>query len=200
MGGRCTSLGECGLIVALKTHRVAFDSHSGFWQPSQVNTLQPPDSHHLAAAKGWLELLAFDDAAREVEAIAPTLREHPDVLEVRWALAANSGNWQNALAIAVSLTSLMPDKSEGWIYQGSALAELGKHGEAHTVLLQGHDRCPQDEILAYDLACVCCALDREDEALQWIRKAIAVAGEELRQRALEDPDLERIRDRLKTAD
>jgi predicted Zn-dependent protease len=160
----------------------------------------PPDSHHLAAAKGWLELLAFDDAAREVEAIAPTLREHPDVLEVRWALAANSENWQNALAIAVSLTSLMPDKSEGWIYQGSALSELNRPADAHAVLLQGHERFPQDEILAYDLACLCCLLGREDEAVEWVRKAIALAGSEMRQRAIDDPDLERIRDRLKTAD
>lgn len=200
MGGRCTTLGECDLIVASKTHRVAFDFCRGFRQSSQVNKLQPPDSHHLAAAKGWLELLAFDDAARELEAIAPTLREHPDMLEVRWALAANAGNWQDALAIAVCLTQLMPTKAEGWIYQGSALTELNRHNDAYAVLLQGHDRCPQDEILAYDLGCVCCALGRDDEAAGWIYKAIAMAGDEMRQRALEDPDLEKIHGRLRGGD
>jgi predicted Zn-dependent protease len=165
-----------------------------------VTELQPPDSHHLAAAKGWLELLAFDDAAREVEAIAPRLREHPAVLEVRWALAANAGNWQDALAIAVCLTQLMPSKAEGWIYQGSALVESSRHDDAYAVLLQGHERFPQDEVLAYDLACVCCSLGREDEAAERINRAIALAGEEIRERAIDDPDLERIRDRLKTAD
>lgn len=161
-----------------------------------MTELQPPDSHHLAAAKGWLELLAFDDSARELEAIRPELRGHPAVLEVRWALAANSGNWQDALGIAVSLTQLMPDKSEGWIYQGSALTELDRPADAYAVLLQGHERFPQDEILAYDLACVCCSLGRDDEAVEWIRKAIALAGDEMRQRALEDPDLEKIHGRL----
>lgn len=165
-----------------------------------MNRLQPPDSHHLAAAKGWLELLAFEDAARELESIGPELRDHSQVLEVRWALAANYGNWQDALAIAVSLTSLMPDKSEGWIYQGSALAELNRPADAYAILLQGHERFPQDEILAYDMACICCLLGREDEAVEWIRKAIALAGDEMRQRAIDDPDLERIRNRLKTAD
>jgi len=158
--------------------------------------LQPPDSHHLAAAKGWLGFQAFDDAARELEAIRPELRDHPEVLEVRWALAANAGNWPEALAIAVSLTQLMLDKPEGWIYQGSALAELNRHEEACAVLLQGNDRFPDDEIIAYDLACVCCALDQEDEAVKWIRRSIAMAGDEIRKRALEDPDLERIHQRL----
>jgi Flp pilus assembly protein TadD len=165
-----------------------------------VNKLQPPDSHHLAAAKGWLGLLAFEDAAREIEAIAPTLRDHPDVLEVRWALAANAGNWPEALAIAISLTQLMPDKPEGWIYQGSALVELSRNADAHSVLLQGHERFPQDEILAHDLGCVCCALGRDDEAADWIRKAIALAGDDMRKRALEDPDLERIHARLRRRD
>lgn len=161
-----------------------------------MTELQPPDSHHLAAAKGWLELKAFDDAARELEAIRPELRDHPAVLEIRWALAANAGNWPEALAISDSLTRLVPDKPEGWIYQGSALAELNRHEEAHSTLLRGHERFPQDEILAYDLACVCCALDREDEAVKWIRKSITMAGDEMRKRALEDPDLERIHQRL----
>jgi pimeloyl-ACP methyl ester carboxylesterase len=105
-----------------------------------------------------------------------------------------------ALAIAVCLTQLMPSKAVGWIYQGSALVELSRHDDGYAVLLQAHERFPHDEILAYDLACVCCALGRDDEAAGWICKAIALAGDEMRQRALEDPDLTRIRDRLKTAD
>ena len=118
------------------------------------------------------------------------------MLEVRWALAANAGNWPEALAIAVSLTGLVPDKPERWIYQGNALAELNRHEEARANLLQGNGRFPNDEIIAYDLACVCCALDREDEAVKWIRKSITMAGDEMQKRAMEDPDLERIHQRL----
>ena len=158
--------------------------------------LQPPDSDHLTAVKGWLELQAFEDAARELESINPAQRDHPQVLEVRWALAANAGNWAEALAIATALTQLAPEKPEGWIYQGSSLAELNRHTDAYTVLLQGHERFPQDEIFCYDLACVGCALSRDREALGWIRRAVAIAGDAIRRRALEDPDLERIHDQL----
>lgn len=165
-----------------------------------MTELPPPDSHHLAAAKGWLDFRAYEDAAREVESIRPELRDHPAVLEIRWALAANAGRWDEALAISVQITQLMPDKPEGWIYQGSALVELNRHADAHAILLQGHERFPHDEILAYDLACVCCALGREEEAAEWIRKAIALAGDEMRKRAMEDPDLERIHARLRRRD
>ena len=122
------------------------------------------------------------------------------MLEVRWALAANAGNWQEAHAISVCLTQQLPEKPEGWIYQGSALAELNRHADAYAVLLQGHERFTQDEILAYDQACVCCAMGREEEATEWIRKAIEMAGEEIRRRALEAPDLERIQVRLQNHD
>lgn len=162
-----------------------------------MTQLQPPDSHHLRAAEGWLGFQAFDAAAKELESIRPELRNHPQVLEVRWALAANAGRWNEALAISVSLTKLMPEKPEVWIYQGSALAELNRHDDAHVILLQGHQRFPQDEILAYDLACVCCALGREDEATEWIRQAIAKVGDEIHKRAMEDPDLKRIHGRLR---
>jgi Flp pilus assembly protein TadD len=165
-----------------------------------MNDLQPPDSHHLAAARGWLDLLAFEDAARELEFVSPAFREHPKVLELRWALAANAGRWVEALEIARNVASLVPSNPEGWIYQGSALAELGRNAEAHSVLHQGHERFPQDEILAYDLGCVSCSLGREEEAAGWIRKAIALAGVEILNRAIEDPDLEPIRDRLKSLD
>lgn len=177
---------------------VAFASGGLFWQSFPVNRLQPPDSHHLAAALGWLELFALDDAARELEAIAPTLREHPDVLEVRWALAANAGQWDEALALAQAIARLVSSQPEGWIYQGSALVEMRRHADAYSILLQGHERFPQDDILAYDLACVCCALGRDDQAMEWIQKAMALAGPEMQERAMDDPDLERIRNRLKT--
>ena len=165
-----------------------------------MTELQPPDSHHLAAVKGWLELQAFDEAARELESISRALRDHPEVLAVRWALAANALNWTEALAISVSLTQLMPEQPEGWIYQGSALTELNRHAEAYAVLVQGNKRFPEDEIFPYDLACVCCALVRDGEALDWIHRAIEMAGDEIRSRALEDSDLERIHNRLLNED
>jgi len=107
------------IIVRHKPASSCFDFNGAALQSSEVNILQPPYSHHLAAAKGWLELLAFDDASRELESIRPEHRDHSTVLEVRWALAANSGRWDEALAIAQSVARLVPSKPRGWIHQGS---------------------------------------------------------------------------------
>src|SRR5690349_10510510 len=53
-----------------------------------IPPLEPPDSHHLAAAQGWLELGNHAEANNELERISPTLRAHPDALEVSWQIYA----------------------------------------------------------------------------------------------------------------
>ena len=48
-----------------------------------MKPLQPPDSMHLTAAQGWLELGNHEEAFEELEQIDAPLRGHLDVLEVR---------------------------------------------------------------------------------------------------------------------
>jgi hypothetical protein len=43
-----------------------------------VQSLTPPDSYHLEAAQGWLELGNHLEANEELEKISPALRIHPD--------------------------------------------------------------------------------------------------------------------------
>jgi Flp pilus assembly protein TadD len=152
-----------------------------------VKPLEPPDSHHLEAAEGWAELLAFGEAAGELAKIRPKFRDHPDVLEIRWLLAANSKQWTEALAVAQGIVGLAPEKPNGWVYQGNALMELDRSAEAYAILQAGQKLFPDDEILAYDLACACCVLGRLEEALRWIRKSIDLAGNQMRHRATADP-------------
>ncbi|MDB6112704.1 MAG: hypothetical protein JWR69_4454 [Pedosphaera sp.] len=47
-----------------------------------MNPLAPPDSQHLKAAQGWLELGIHVEANAELDKITATLRSHPDVLEL----------------------------------------------------------------------------------------------------------------------
>jgi hypothetical protein len=48
-----------------------------------LKPLEHPGSFHLKAAQGWLELGNHLEADKELDEIAPTLRKHPDVLEIR---------------------------------------------------------------------------------------------------------------------
>lgn len=58
-----------------------------------------PDTHHLAAAQGWLQLGNHVEANEELEQIAPSLRSHPDVLELRWQIYAKAEKWDACLDI-----------------------------------------------------------------------------------------------------
>ena len=88
------------------------------------------------------------------------------------------------------LVRLAPESPEGWIYKGSALVELKRLSEAHQTLSLAAAKFPSDEIILYDLACVCCAMDRVDESKSWLGKAIDASGNPIKLWALDDPDLE----------
>jgi hypothetical protein len=51
-----------------------------------LKTLKRPDSLHLQAAQGWLELGDHLETTEELDEITPQMRVHPDVLEVRLRL------------------------------------------------------------------------------------------------------------------
>ena len=46
-----------------------------------MQELEPPDTHRLAAAIGWLELGNVSEARTEIETFPAELTDHPDVLE-----------------------------------------------------------------------------------------------------------------------
>src|SRR5439155_22738865 len=103
----------------------------------------------------------------ELEQDTANLRAHPDVLEVRWQIYANLNKWEGALEIAGAIATLAPNKPEGWIYKASTLRELTRDAEALEVLLDAAKQFPGDEIVLYDLSCVCCSMKRFDEARSW---------------------------------
>jgi tetratricopeptide (TPR) repeat protein len=119
-------------------------------------------------------------------------------LEIRWAIEADAGRWEPALSLAEQLCFLCPERPEGWIYRGTSFVELNQYADAYGALRQGQDRFPKDDILTYDLACVCCALGRTEEATIWLKKAIENSGVDTWQRALEDPDLKPIAKEVST--
>jgi uncharacterized protein HemY len=73
-----------------------------------MKPLQPPDSVHLLAAQGWVELGNDVEANAELEKIAPQSRAHPDGLEVRWAIYANEKDWEACMDIAEAIIKLAP--------------------------------------------------------------------------------------------
>lgn len=156
-----------------------------------MTELQPPDSHHLTAAQGWLELGNQLEANTELENITAENRAHPAVLEVRWQIYAKEQKWDAALDIASALIQLVPEHPLGWVHRSFSLHEMKRTEEARDNLLRVVDKFPKDPIMRYNLACYECQLGRLEQAKNWLKRAFEVGdSEKIKLMALEDTDLE----------
>jgi tetratricopeptide (TPR) repeat protein len=153
--------------------------------------LQPPDTLHLQAAQGWLELGNHTEANEELEKIAPQLRAHPAVLAVRSAIYAKAKKWEAALDIASALTQTVPEHPLAWIHRSFCLHELKRTAEARDNLLRVVDKFPTSATMRYNLACYECQLGRLEQAKDWLEQAFKMGdARKMKLAALDDPDLE----------
>jgi Flp pilus assembly protein TadD len=158
-----------------------------------VKTLEPPDSHHLDAAIGWLGLGCAGDALTELTLISPDNQNHSDVLEVRWTILAHEKQWCNALEIAEKELKFAPGESSGWLHRAYALrrASGGGLSQAWDALLPAAEKFPAEPVIAYNLSCYACQMQQLDLARTWLKRAV-VAGkkEAIKKMALADDDLQ----------
>jgi tetratricopeptide (TPR) repeat protein len=163
----------------------------------KLKTLEPPDSFHLLAAEGWLELGNHLEATEELERLTLAVRAHPCVLEMRWIIYAKQEKWELASEVARSLSEMLPNDSFGFIHYAFSLHELKRTKEAWGVLIPVVDKFA-DFIIRYNLACYACQLGNLDESMQWLEKAVELSGrKEIRHMALEDPDLKPLWDKIR---
>jgi tetratricopeptide (TPR) repeat protein len=163
-----------------------------------VKPLSPPDSHHLSAAQGWLELGNQLEANEELENITPRLRAHPDVLEIRWEIYAKEKRWEACVDIGNAIMTAAPDRAFGWIHHSFALHELKRTQEAYVHLATVADDFPDNWHVPYNLACYCAQLGQIDEAKDWFKKAIAIDDKIVPKEGIDDPDLKPMWDSMST--
>jgi len=164
--------------------------------------LEPPDWHHLRAARGWMQLGNHVEAGEELARIAPENLTHPDVLDMRWAVCAQGGSWAAAAEIAETMVSVAPDRVEGWVNRAYAARRKPGGGLelAETLLLPALAKFPGISIVPYNLACYSAQLGRLDEAIGRLALAMSTVRERdsLRQQALADSDLAPVWERIRT--
>ena len=166
---------------------------------SRVSPLEPPDSHCLSAAIGWLGLGDRTEARAELAAISAANRQHPAVLEARWMICAGDESWDDALAAAREILARTPDQPDGWLHCAYALrrAEQGGLKAAWGLLRPAAEKFPQEPVIAYNLACYACQLQELDEAREWLKRACAIHGAQpIKEMALADADLKSLWDEI----
>jgi|ERR1043166_2399099 tetratricopeptide (TPR) repeat protein len=163
--------------------------------------LAPPDTHHLSAAIGWLELGNSAEAGEELARISPAALEHPDVLEVRWQICANSKSWEAAAEVAELCVAKAPERASGWLHRAYAKRRVPGGGldPAWEALRPAFEKFPDEPIIPFNLACYAAQAGRLDEALDWLQRAIAASRNlnEIKRMALADPDLQPLWERIR---
>lgn len=161
-----------------------------------MKPLQPPDSFHLSAAIGWLELGNPTEANEELEKIAPALRAHPDVLEVRLQIYMRAKKWDSCVDLAGAIIKLDPDRSDAWIHRSFALHELKLTQGAFEQLLPAAIKFPKVWTIPYNLACYCAQTGRLEECKRWFEMAMNIDEKTVKRAAVDDPDLKPLWDSM----
>jgi Flp pilus assembly protein TadD len=158
-----------------------------------MKPLQPPDSHHLSSALGWLGLGDWREAYEELKKIAPELRAHPDVLVAGWHIYARSQNWNMADEIARELLQIQPQEPQYWIWHAYSTRRMAGGGipKAKVLLGKAQQLIPQEPLISYNLGCYECQLGNLEAAWTWLEIAFNSGDPKaFKSLALEDPDLE----------
>jgi Flp pilus assembly protein TadD len=158
-----------------------------------MKPLEPPDSHHLRAAEGWLGLGDQAEAAQELDKIAPRLRGHPAVLRVYYDLHAKAKLWDLAAEVAGALVTAEPGDPGAWICLAYAIRRKPGSGilQAREILTRAQPMFPEQHLIPFNLACYECQLGDLEKARQWLQMAFAGNdASEMKLMALADPDLE----------
>ena len=151
-----------------------------------MDDLDRSDRILLDAAEGWLGLGSHVEAFQELERLSPEVQNLPEVLRVRYHVAAAAKNWEMAMELGAMLCATAPETAFGPIHLAYALHEMRRTNEAWSVLLPVANRFPKEHIIAYNLACYACQLGNLDDSRAWLQKAIALAGLETIQKMASD--------------
>lgn len=158
-----------------------------------MQQLEPPDSHYLNAAIGWLGLGRRGDAKAELELISAENQRHPDVLEARWEICVEERQWDAALDVARKLLQRAPNRPSGWLHHAYALRRAAEGGltKAWEALKPAAEKFPKEALIPFNLSCYACQMQQLDEARVWLKRAVQIGGKaRIKQQALTDPDLQ----------
>jgi tetratricopeptide (TPR) repeat protein len=155
-----------------------------------MTPIEPPDSFHVSAAQGWMELGSPAEAQVELDKVAAEFQTHPEVMALRWEILSVGRNWEAALEVAAGMIHTAPHDPVGWFNRSYCLHELKRTDEARDNLLRVVDKFPLSGTMRYNLACYECQLGHLDQARSWLRKAFDLGDPaEMKSQALRDPDL-----------
>ena len=157
----------------------------------------PPDSMHLSAATGWMQLGNTDEALVDLDKISDQHRGHYEVLHIEWHIHAQRKAWERCAELGGYMVEQYPKSSAGWINQANSLFYLNRSHDAYQLLEPVAERFPKNEAIPYNLACYACQFGDIDLAFDWYLVAEKLGKtEKIREVALSDPDMKQLWDKI----
>ncbi len=166
----------------------------------RMQMLLPPDTHHLSAAIGWIELGNPTEALLDLDKISKERRQDYEILEVEWVIRAEQKDWDAGLEVARKMLAAAPDQASGWLHQSYAMRRAKEGGiqAAWNALLPAYEKFSDEPTIAYNLACYACQLGQVEECRDWLRRAMKLLGvEKFKEMALNDGDLQPLWDEIR---
>ena len=99
--------------------------------------------------------------------------------------------------ISRELRYLYPDEEDWWVSDAFATRRSESIEEARKILLDGLAVHYDSAIIRYNLACYACVLGHPGECLDFLKEAVR-RDEKYKKMAMEDEDLEAVREALKS--
>lgn len=166
-----------------------------------TSPLEPPDTHYLSAAEGWLELGNAEEALAELARLSPAQQIHPVALAIRFQILAQRQQWDPARAIAEQLVLADPENPAGWLHRSYATRRASSGGllPAWEALHPAAELFPEEVLIAFNLACYATQLGRLDEGWEWFLRATQISKDpsQTRRMALADDDLKPLWERIR---
>ena len=152
---------------------------------------------HLRVASGYLELDMVDEAAAEVENIAPEDKMRYEVLAFRVEVFRAAGNWDGMEAVSSFLAKVQPNEPSWPINQAWAERRRSSVAAARKILEVAQRQFPDNATILYNLSCYASVEGDIDEAKKYLKQAIN-RNKKFREISLDDPDLTLLWDSIET--
>ncbi len=147
----------------------------------------------LSHAQGYLGLGMVNEAAGELDRIAPAEQELPEVLALRSAVLQAQENWPALRDVARIFAQRAPGEPGAWITWAYATRRAESLAAAEEILLEAERRHPNEPTIQFNLGCYACQRGDLAAARRRVDRAIALQPK-FGEAAATDPDLAPLRD------
>jgi len=164
---------------------------------SSTGPLPSSEEFKVEAAKGWVLLNDPAEAHRELNEIPTPWKHHPEVLELRWYLHAEEGQWNQALKISRKLNKQHPERLFGWLALAQSVFKVSDNPTNAWKSLYPAFELFDGPQVPYGLACYASLAGHFKEAREWLKRAVEDCdAEELEEFQATHPGLDELSEYL----